>query len=118
MQAKSSAPAKPFGKGFFKGVVGERAYLVNVECSNLEQDYFSFKSDPSDVNDTNGDGLIISGMQNGEKFVLTIVDNGETFSVGRLANFNKTPDGAEGSGTLFQDNSTASFASHFSVKCR
>ena len=109
---------QPANTGFFKGVVGDHAYLVNVECSNLEQDFFSFKSDRTEVADSNRDGVIISGTQNGQAFGLTVIDNGAKFSTAKLANFKKLPDGAQGSGTLFLDNSEAGFEGHFTVVCK
>jgi len=109
---------QPAGSGYFDGVVGDHAFLVNVECSDLEQDYFRFLSDRTDVADSNGDGVIISGMQNGDKFVLTVINNGETFSTGRLENFRKSATGATGSGRLYQDNSTGYFDTHFTVVCK
>lgn len=109
---------QPSGTGYFDGVVGDHAFLVNVQCSDLEQDYFRFLSDRTDVADSNGDGVIISGMQNGEKFVLTVTNNGETFSTGRLENFKKNATGATGSGRLYQDNSTGYLETHFTVVCK
>jgi len=116
-QAQAGASASPSG-GYFDGVLGDHAYLVNINCSDLDQDYFRFLSDRTDSADSNGDGVIISGMQNGEKFILTIVDNGVTFSTGRLENFKKNPKGATGSGTLYQANSNASSEGHFIVVCQ
>jgi len=109
---------EPAGTGYFDGVVDDHAFLVNVTCSDLEQDYFRFLSDRTDAADSNGDGVIISGMQNGQKFVLTVINNGETFSTGRLENFKKNATGATGSGRLYQDNSTAYFETHFTVVCK
>ncbi len=109
---------QPSGTGYFDGVVGDHAFLVNVDCSDLEQDYFRFLSDRTDAADSNGDGVIISGMQNGDKFVLTVVNNGETFSTGRLENFKKNATGATGSGRLYQDNSTGYLETHFTVVCK
>ena len=105
------------GNGYFDGVIGDHAYLVNVNCFDLQQEYFRFLSDRTDSADSNGDGVIISGMQNGQKFVLTVIDNGKTSSTGRLETFKKNQHGATGSGTLYQDNSTADIDSHFIVVC-
>jgi len=114
----SSATADQPGTGYFDGVVGDHAFLVNVNCSDLEQDYFRFLSDRTDVADSNGDGVIISGMQDGDKFVFTVINNGETFSTGRLENFKKNATGATGSGRLYQDNSTGYLETHFIVVCK
>lgn len=109
---------QPSGAGYFDGVVGDHAFLVNVSCSDLEQDYFRFLSDRTDAADSDGDGVIISGMQNGQKFVLSVTNNGETFSTGRLENFMKNASGATGSGRLYQDNSTGYLETHFTVVCK
>ena len=117
-EPQAKPEAKPAAGGMFDGKVGDRSYHVAVECSYLDQDYFTFKSDRTDVTDSNGDGLIISGMQNGHKFALTVIDNGVKYSAGRLDSFSKSDTGAEGSGTLFQDGSPDSFAAQFKVSCQ
>jgi len=113
-----AAAAEPSGTGYFDGVVGDHAFLVNVSCSDLDKDYFRFLSDRTDAADSDGDGVIISGMQSGDKFVFTIVNNGEKLSTGRLENFKKNADGATGSGRLYRDNSTGYLETHFTVVCR
>jgi len=117
-ETQAKPAAKPTGGGMFDGKVGDRSYHLGVTCSYLDQDYFMFKSDRTDAVDSNGDGLVVSGMQNGDKFVLTVIDNGVTFSTGRLDSFSKSGTGAEGSGTLYQDGSPDSFAAQFTVNCQ
>lgn len=104
--------------GYFDGVVGDHAFLVNVRCADLDQDYFRFLSDRTDSADSNGDGVIISGMQDGDKFVLTVINDGVTFSTGRLENFKKNSTGATGTGRLYQDNARSYLETHFSVVCK
>lgn len=115
-QAASTAPATS-GGGAFTGSVGDRSYQVSVTCAYLDEDYFMFKSDRSDSSDTNGDGIIISGMQNGEKFVFTVIDNGKKYSTGKLAKFEKSASGATGSGTLSEDPGPNTVEAEFTVAC-
>lgn len=42
--------------------LGEKQYSVAVEYSYFEEEYFQFKSNENDPTDTNGEGLIISGI--------------------------------------------------------
>lgn len=113
-----STPASTRGTGSFNGRVGEKSYAVEVKCSSLGQRYFNFKSDKTDAADSNGDGLIISGLQNTDDFILTIIDNGVTYTAARLASFEKSDVGAQGSGTLFDERSLESFEAEFSVTCQ
>lgn len=111
-------PASTRGSGSFTGRVGEKSYAVDVKCSSLKQRYFNFKSDQTDAVDSNGDGLIISGLQNTDDFILTIIDNGVTYWAPRLASFEKSDVGAQGSGTLMEERSLESFDAEFSVTCQ
>jgi hypothetical protein len=101
----------------FSGVVGGKEYKVAVNCSYFDTDHFQFLSDKTDVSDTNGDGIAISGMEFNGKFMLTIIDNGKTFSIGNLASFSKGDNKAEGSGKLYEDDTHNVYDVHFSVIC-
>ena len=103
--------------GLFSGTVAENEYKVEVSCSYFDKDYFQFLSDKTDISDTNGDGIIISGMETNGKFTLTIIDNGKTFSAGKLSNFTKGDNNAEGSGKLFEEGSAEAHDVKFSVIC-
>ncbi len=103
--------------GNFSGNLADTEYNVAVICEYFDQDYFQFKSDQTDVTDTNGDGIVISGMQNNGKFVLTIIDGGTTYSTGNLSNFQKGDNAATGSGTLYEDGGTGTAEASFSVDC-
>jgi len=116
-EASATKGAAPGGGGSFSGRVGDQTYKVEVACKGLDQDWFMFLSDRTDHTDSNGDGLNISGMQNGDKFTLTIVDQGVTYSTGKLTMFSKDANGAQGSGALYQDNSRNSFDAEFTVIC-
>lgn len=115
-QAATAAPAAT-GGGSFTGHVGEHSYQVNVSCAYLDKDYFTFLSDRTDSSDTNGDGIIISGMQNGKKLVFTVIDSGKKYSTGNLATFEKSATGMSGSGTLFEDGASGQVDAEFSVDC-
>jgi len=112
-----SSQTSAAGHGTFRGTVGGNSYEVDVDCFHLDRDWFAFLSDKNDVTDSNGDGLNISGMQNGDRFVLTVTDHGQTYSAGRLAEFSKNATGAEGSGPLMLEGSPDSFDAEFSVTC-
>lgn len=103
--------------GLFSGIVAGNEYKVGVNCSYFDKDYFQFKSDKTDISDTNGDGIILSGMENNGKFTLTIIDNGKTFSAGSLSNFTKGDDKAEGSGKLFEEGTAKAHDVQFTVTC-
>ncbi|MGD8580557.1 MAG: hypothetical protein PVI46_14590 [Lysobacterales bacterium] len=104
--------------GKFTGSVGDQTYEVDVDCFHLDKDWFTFLSDQDDVSDSNGDGQNISGMQNGDKFVFTVVDHGKTYSTGNLTSFSKSATGASGSGTLWLDGASGQFEAEFSVDCK
>lgn len=119
------------GKGSFNGRVGENTYAVDVKCLSLNRRYFNFMSDqmgefdsnnfvgdPANGIDSNGDGLIILGQQNTDDFILTIIDNGVTYTANRLGSFEKGVTGAHGSGTLFEQRSLEAFEAEFSVECQ
>ncbi|NVJ65005.1 MAG: hypothetical protein HWE16_00835 [Gammaproteobacteria bacterium] len=102
----------------FVAQLNGKEYSVNVKCSHFDKDYFQFNSDANDITDSNGDGLIISGMETNGKFSLTIIDHGKTYSVGKLANFAKEGKTAKGSGVLFDEDTSSSLDIKFSVDCR
>ncbi len=114
---KSGSSSAQKNAGMFSGTVAGNEYKVEVSCSYFDKDYFQFLSDKTDVSDTNGDGIIISGMETNGKFVLTIIDNGKTFSVGKLSNFTKGYNRAEGSGKLFEEGTANAYDAQFSVIC-
>ena len=103
--------------GLFTGAIAGKEYKVEVRCSYFDKDYFQFKSDETDVSDTNGDGIIISGMETNGKFTLTVIDNGKTFSAGNLSNFSKGGNKAEGSGKLFEEGAANAHDVQFAVSC-
>jgi hypothetical protein len=117
--AESASKQAAGATGSFTGNVGEKSYAVDVTCQYLEEDYFMFKSDRTDSADSNGDGVVISGMQNGEKLVFTVIDQGSKWSVGKLAVFSKDVAGnsVKGAGTLHEDGGSRSVEAAFEVDC-
>jgi hypothetical protein len=103
--------------GMFSGSVAGNEYKAEVNCSYFDKDYFQFKSDKTDITDTNGDGIVISGMETSGKFSLTLIDNGKTFSAGNLSYFTKADNKAEGSGKLFEEGTANTHDVQFSVIC-
>jgi len=103
--------------GMFSGTVAGNEYKIKVSCSDFDKDYFQFLSDKTDASDTNRDGFVISGMESNGKFILTIIDNGKTFSSGNLSNFTKGDNNAEGSGKLFEEGTAGTHDIQFSVNC-
>jgi hypothetical protein len=103
--------------GLFAGAIDGDEYKVEVSCSYFDEDYFQFKSDKTDVSDSNGDGIVISGMETNGKFTLTIIDNGKTFSAGSLSDFSKGDNKATGSGKLYEEGEPGAHDVQFSVSC-
>ena len=110
--------------GNFKAIIidGEnsKSYSVKIRCRSFEEDYFQFFSDKDDVTDSNGDGLIISGFQDGKKLNLTIVDNGKSLSTGNITEFDKVKalSVLKGKGLLFKRGTAQTVTVTFSVECK
>lgn len=117
--ASVAASASYTPPGRFTATLGERSYDVAVECSYLEQDYFQFKSDKTDITDSNGDGLIISGFQDGKTLTLGIIDQGVNFSTPGLDTFTKSAAGISGGGEMWEEGATdpKSLPVAFTVEC-
>ncbi len=91
-------------------------YSVDVNCAFFAEDYFYFKSDKLETTDTNGDGIVITGHQQNQKMILTLIVEGKTYSA---ANFGikKTASTAIGEGKLFAEGSAESFDTSYKVTC-
>ena len=59
---------------------------------------------------------VLSGMENNGKLVLTIIDNGKTFSAGNVS-FTKGDNKAVGSGKLFEEVTAIAHDVQFTVLC-
>lgn len=105
-------------QGTFQADFNGKHYEVPIECSYYEHDYFKFQSDKTDVSDTNGDGLVVSGFQNGEKLVLTIKDQDVIYSAPGIREWKKENNGMEGSGVLFEEGGVKQSKVSFQVKCQ
>lgn len=92
------------GKAMFK----QRGYNkiefppIDVSYSGYNSDYFQFKSDEDEKTDTNGDGYVVYGVQNGDKFKLSIIDlkNGKSYDSGNKITHVKKEDFFLGSGLM------------------
>ena len=115
--ASNDASSSQAGSSTFTGTLGDKHYEVAVTCRFFDTDSFMMKSDRTDSSDSNGDGIIISGEEFNGKFILTIIDNGVKYSTGRLANFSKGDNRAEGSGELMEDGGTGRKDVEFVVTC-
>ena len=111
----ASSDAKP---SKFSGTLDGKSYDVDVSCSFFSTDSFTMRSDKTDVTDSNSDGLIISGDEFNGGFSLTIVDQGNTYSIGRLEDFTKGDNSAQGSGQLIEEGTSAMKDVEFTVTCR
>jgi hypothetical protein len=114
---KSGTSKVQKSSGMFSGTVAGNEYKVAVNCSYFDKDYFQFKSDKTDISDTNGDGIIISGMENNGQFALTIIDNGKKYSAGNVTSFSKGDNKANGSGKLFVEGTADAHDVQFTVNC-
>lgn len=103
--------------GRFKATLGDAVYDVEVECMAIDHDYFSFLSDKNDVADSNGDGMVISGMQVGQNLILTIINQDNSWSAPSLAEWNKSSSGATGSGQLYLESDSSLHGVVFEVTC-
>jgi len=125
-KAISKALKKSEYTGNFKATIidGEnsKSYNVTIRCRWFEEDYFQFYSDKDDITDSNEDGLIISGFQNGKKLSLTIVDNGKSLSTANITEFEKAEalSVMKGNGVLFKEGraQTQTVVVTFSVECK
>ncbi|HFB66999.1 MAG TPA: hypothetical protein ENJ60_15810 [Aeromonadales bacterium] len=88
--------------GTFVGTLEDKKYQVKVKCRYLFEDYFLFRSDSSDAEDSTGDGLVISGDQTKDALAISIGDGDKWFSIGRIKIWEKTDNGVKGSGDLWE----------------
>lgn len=92
------------GKAAFKqrGYNSIKLPPINVTYTGYNTEHFEFKSDEDDKTDTNGDGYVIFGKQDGKKFRLIILDfnSGKTYDSGNKINLSKQEEFFLGSGLL------------------
>ena len=94
-----------------------RTYEVEVVCRDISGERFRFLSDATEAHDSNGDGLVVSGVQQGEQLMLILVDQGRSYRANRLSTWEKTPDGATGSGMMLEDGTAAPYGVSFRLSC-
>lgn len=106
-------------RGLFKATMGEKEYEVDIGCTHLDEDYFKFRSDKTVHADSNGDGLIISGVQMNKRLILTLEDHGQKYSTQNMMQWKKDGIGASGTGVLYNDiTATESHKMTFEMTCR
>ena len=117
--APAAAPAvAPEGNmGKFTGTIGEDKVELDVTCRFLDQPHFTFKSDTFDHKDSNGDGLVIAGMEHKGKLAFTYIVQDQTFSTGNLATFTKGDKKAAGEGEVVTEDASQRRAVKFEVTC-
>ncbi len=104
--------------GSFVGSLNGKKYEVKVGCRYLNEDYFIFRSDISDAEDSTGDGLVISGDQTKDALAISIGDEKKWFSTGTIKIWKKTDNGVKGSGDLWEKGGTGAIVPlTFEVDC-
>jgi hypothetical protein len=106
------------GKGLFTGTLNNKEYSVSVDCSYVNEDYFQFRSDDTDIFDSNGDGLVISGYQRGEKLAITIIDHDQAYSTASTFLWDKRNTKISGTGKLLLEGSAKSYELFFKITCK
>lgn len=94
-----------------------KTYEVEVVCRDIAGEHFRFLSDATEAHDTNGDGLVVSGVQQGEQLMLVLVDQGRSYRANRLSSWEKTAAGATGSGMMLEDGTAAPYGVSFRLSC-
>lgn len=116
-KSAEAKPAAPQARGKFVGTIGKDEVAMEVDCKNLDQPFFQFQSDKFDHKDSDGDGIVLSGMEHDGKFVLTYIVNDFTLSTAKLDEFEKSATGAKGSGTLHSEDATQKKQVSFELTC-
>ncbi len=101
----------------FKATLNGNKYALQVNCSNIDKDYFYFKSDKLDHIDNNGDGIVISGYQEGKNLAFTIIDDGKTYSTPKLNVWSKHKNRVMGGGKLYLEGTSKTFEVEFELDC-
>jgi len=92
-------------------------YHSPVKCSYFGENYFYFKSDDLETTDTNGDGIVINGHQQGSNMILTLMMNEKTYTAANMG-LQKREFIALGTGKLFSEDGTESFKTTYKVICQ
>lgn len=88
--------------GLFKANMGDKQYEVGISCIGLDTAHYQFKSDNTRSIDSNGDDLVIAGVEIKKHLALTILDDGVLYSNGaQPVQWSKNSNGITGSGELY-----------------
>jgi hypothetical protein len=109
--------AEPKARGQFVGTIGEEKLELAVDCKYFDQPHFTFLSDKFDHKDSDGDGVVLSGMEHDGKFVLTYIVEGKTFSTPKLKEFAKKGKKASGEGVIDSEDFQQHRPVSFEVSC-
>jgi len=101
----------------FKATLDGKEYALQVSCTNIDKDYFYFKSDKLDHIDNTGDGIVISGYQEGKKLAFTLIDDGKTYSTPKLNVWSKHKNKVMGGGKLYLEGTSKTFEVEFELNC-
>ena len=119
-EAKPVAAAEQDTKpaGHFSATLGDKNYDLETQCLNLEKEFFTFASDSKDSPVYKGNRVVISGMQSLHNLMLTIMDDGETWSARNITAWEKSASGAAGSGQMVKAGDSSSYEITFEVTCK
>ena len=106
--------SKSVGKSRVVVTMDGKEYSSSVTCTYFEHDYFYFKSDKLETTDTNGDGIVINGHQQGNKMAFTLIVDDKEYSAANLG-VQKKENTALGAGKLFSG--SESFKTTYKVTC-
>lgn len=68
-------------QGRFRGTIDNKSYDVTVQCFNMQSEHFRFQSDDWAQEDTNEDGVVVTGVKSETKLVLFVRGDGKTFKI-------------------------------------
>jgi len=105
-------------QGQFMGQLDQQKIEVGVRCRSFSEDYFSFHSDASQMQDSNGDGIVLNGFQTGDKLAFDIKTDAGYWSSPNLKRFNKSANQATGEGPLFPEEGIGQVEVNFTVNCQ
>jgi hypothetical protein len=109
--------AQSKSQGQFTGSLNQQAIDVAVRCRAFNENYFSFHSDASQTDDSNGDGIVLNGFQMKNKLAFDIRTKDGFYSTPNLSEFDKKDQQASGSGNLYPESGGKQIPVKFTVSC-
>lgn len=100
----------------FKATFNDKTYDVIVECAVVNETSFKFKSDHTEIFDSNGDGLVISGIQDKKVLSFSIIDGDKAYSINTISSWNNVDNFVSGKGTMLLVGTTKQFDVRFELK--